>query len=514
MARYSPGDWYAVVTPTGWALLPTSVPASAVEEVWTQLREGQGLGAVIDVLVGAFGTSLSRLPDFGVLTHDDQSNVRVTLRGVVEARLWQREAAEPTLVAGHGVTTWNERSLTDVVTAELRVAGGTSQDTLPVADGVVRATGLAVAITPLPGGEDRLRVTSVELSSAPPPSPRDEPVAWIAADVRPPATTPAEPALEAEESAPEPPLESLVATPAGPGVEVLGREVAPTPEEGLPGGEDEVGSAMLVSAEPRGAAETTMFPDSVLLSDIPVPAGDDVTVAPEDAPNVYDRLLFGETVMSSVEAAAVRQAEPEEGIANPPIPLSPPVPNPEVPAPWQPPGPPPPPLPGMIAGLPSFVPPPPPPPSAPHPAQPWADHGGDTVLVQQLFPTPASTPGQAAASPTPANPVLIVTGRPPVRLDRSAIVGTRPRMSRVQEGNVPHLVSVDSPRGEISRSHVELRLEGSTVLAVDLNSTNGTMLLRVGMDPVRLQPGEPNMLVAGDRLDLGEGVELSFEGLA
>lgn len=87
-------------------------------------------------------------------------------------------------------------------------------------------------------------------------------------------------------------------------------------------------------------------------------------------------------------------------------------------------------------------------------------------------------------------------------------------MARVQEGNAPHLVTVDSPKGEISRSHVELRLEGTTVLAVDLNSTNGTMLVRSGMEPVRLQPGEPSMLVPGDRIDLGEGILLSFEGLA
>ncbi len=105
-------------------------------------------------------------------------------------------------------------------------------------------------------------------------------------------------------------------------------------------------------------------------------------------------------------------------------------------------------------------------------------------------------------------------GRAPLLLDRSAIIGTRPKLNRVQGGNVPHLVSVESPNSEISRNHLELRVEGADLLAIDLNSTNGTMLLRIGADPVRLQPREAHLLVGGDQLDLGDGVLLSFEGLA
>ena len=80
-------------------------------------------------------------------------------------------------------------------------------------------------------------------------------------------------------------------------------------------------------------------------------------------------------------------------------------------------------------------------------------------------------------------------------------------------GTVPHLVSVTSADRSISSSHVELRVEGEDVLAVDLDSMNGTRLLRPGVDPVRLHPGQPSLLVAGDRLDLGDGVVLSFEGI-
>ncbi|NLA35317.1 MAG: FHA domain-containing protein [Actinobacteria bacterium] len=72
---------------------------------------------------------------------------------------------------------------------------------------------------------------------------------------------------------------------------------------------------------------------------------------------------------------------------------------------------------------------------------------------------------------------------------------------------------VASPSGHISRSHVEIRVEGADVLAVDLNATNGTRLLRLGADPVRLHPGESTLLVSGDRLDLGDDVILTFEGI-
>jgi pSer/pThr/pTyr-binding forkhead associated (FHA) protein len=71
-------------------------------------------------------------------------------------------------------------------------------------------------------------------------------------------------------------------------------------------------------------------------------------------------------------------------------------------------------------------------------------------------------------------------------------------------------VSVPSPQQDISRSHVEVRLEGWHVLAVDLNTTNGTTLLRAGQPPLRMHPGEPVLVVSGDVVDLGDDVTLTF----
>jgi hypothetical protein len=135
-------------------------------------------------------------------------------------------------------------------------------------------------------------------------------------------------------------------------------------------------------------------------------------------------------------------------------------------------------------------------------------------MVDQLRALQAagSVPPPPVGDRTP--PTLHLPGVPPVTLDRGAIIGTRPRATRVQGNNLPRLIPVHSPNGEISRSHLELRVEGGSVLAFDLDSTNGTLLLRTGFDPIRPQPLEPSLLVPGDRIDLGDGVVLQFEDLS
>ncbi|MBK0332098.1 FHA domain-containing protein [Brachybacterium sp. MASK1Z-5] len=97
-------------------------------------------------------------------------------------------------------------------------------------------------------------------------------------------------------------------------------------------------------------------------------------------------------------------------------------------------------------------------------------------------------------------------------LDRSAIIGRRPRASRVSGDDVPQLITVPSPQQDISRSHVALRLEGWHVVAEDLRTTNGTTLLRSGEAPQRMRSGQSPVLADGDRLDLGDGVVLTLLG--
>jgi pSer/pThr/pTyr-binding forkhead associated (FHA) protein len=98
-----------------------------------------------------------------------------------------------------------------------------------------------------------------------------------------------------------------------------------------------------------------------------------------------------------------------------------------------------------------------------------------------------------------------------VELDRTVVVGRRPRAPRTAGADGARLVTVDSPSQDISRSHVEVRLEGWHVLVSDMATTNGTTLLRPGQPPQRLHPGEAVLVADGDLVDLGDGVTLTFE---
>ncbi|WP_142060304.1 FHA domain-containing protein [Pseudarthrobacter sp. B4EP4b] len=98
-----------------------------------------------------------------------------------------------------------------------------------------------------------------------------------------------------------------------------------------------------------------------------------------------------------------------------------------------------------------------------------------------------------------------------VDLDQSLVIGRQPSVSRVQGGVMPRLVQVASPGGDISRSHVEVRLEGWHVMLCDLKATNGTVLVREGQSPRRLAQNEMAILLDGDIAELGDNISLRFE---
>jgi hypothetical protein len=290
------------------------------------------------------------------------------------------------------------------------------------------------------------------------------------------------------------------------------------------------------------------------------------TELPDDA---YDH-LWGATVVKSVEDAAVRDLEEdehEEAASAPSAPSAPasapaaaPAPTP-APAPAEPrPVVPPVASSGLIDSVPSFgsvgassgssgfsgitVPPtrsaapapagapaavPPsapagpafaPPTGAPADAAPPAgtaasagdDHDGLTVTVSEL----EAMRRLAEAAPVAELPadalgrIVLSTGES-YALDRPVIIGRRPRANRVQADAVPVLVTVPSPEQDISRNHLEIRLEGRHVLAVDLATTNGSVLHRDGSPPKRLGPNEPELVLSNDVIDLGDGVTVAFE---
>lgn len=192
---------------------------------------------------------------------------------------------------------------------------------------------------------------------------------------------------------------------------------------------------------------------------------------PAPATGEYDD-LWGETIARPIEAAAVRPEEADPAAADAP---------------------------------------------ATDPEAPTGDHDGATISVAQLralrgATTDPGTDPAPVAAPVVSGRIRLSTGQV-VELDRTVVIGRRPRSTRVSADQLPHLIAVDSPEQDISRSHVEIRLEGDSVIVVDLHTTNGTTLIRGGSDPVRLHPGEQTVVVTGDVIDLGDGVTVLFEDL-
>ena len=152
------------------------------------------------------------------------------------------------------------------------------------------------------------------------------------------------------------------------------------------------------------------------------------------------------------------------------------------------------------------------------------DHDGATISAEELrsIRQPAADAPDAPTEVIPVadpDPAPAATGRirvssgQVVALDRTVIIGRRPRSTRASGANLPHLIAVDSPQQDISRSHLEIRPEGDTVVVIDLHTTNGSTLLRPGADPMRLHPGEQTLVLSGDVVDLGDGVTVAFEDL-
>ncbi|NQX34621.1 FHA domain-containing protein [Herbiconiux sp. VKM Ac-2851] len=496
---YSPGAWRAVVASGGVVVLPPTVDGALLGRIRAALDSGEGLGAVLSSLAEAFGGGFSALPPFAVVTFDADGGLRLAVRG--EASVSISEDSGPVVVSGAGVSTWSERAVPAatgfVVSTPEASAGG---ERFAIVSGVVLVSEVAV-------------VSGAAIESPPAAAP-----IAVAAPAPAPETAPAPSAAPAPEVTPEPAAALKAVSEPEP-------EPVPEPEP-----------------EPVPEVELTQDVASELESTQAEELESTQAELPDDA---YDH-LWGATVVKSVEDAAVRELDDEEAEAEsaaaavPVAPPTPPTPAPE-PAPQTPSAPTPAPAvqgTGLIDSVPGFgsvgaasgspallgttVPPaaPKPPQSTVAPAAPAAgpagdDHDGLTVTVSELEAmrrlADADAAPAAAGLPADALGRIVLSTGESYDLDRPVIIGRRPRANRVQADAVPVLVTVASPEQDISRNHLEIRLEGRHVLAVDLATTNGSVLHREGTPPKRLGPNEPELVLSGDVIDLGDGVTVAFE---
>ncbi|TDE89963.1 FHA domain-containing protein [Occultella glacieicola] len=169
------------------------------------------------------------------------------------------------------------------------------------------------------------------------------------------------------------------------------------------------------------------------------------------------------------------------------------------------------------------------PPSSAGDAEIEGDHDGETILVSHLRTAYAQDAADAVPDQPPSativpgvaddalydepRPMIMlgVSSGPRVPLDRVVLIGRAPESSRFAGSLMPRLVTVPSPQQDISRTHVEVRLEGDHVVVTDLRSTNGTLVAVPGNDPRRLHPGEGVPVPVGSLIDLGDGITISVE---
>ncbi|WP_232496660.1 FHA domain-containing protein [Agromyces humatus] len=121
--------------------------------------------------------------------------------------------------------------------------------------------------------------------------------------------------------------------------------------------------------------------------------------------------------------------------------------------------------------------------------------------------------GDLGSGETAGDPALIATvpqvriaGGPVRSVTTPLLIGRRPSPPRIARvgGIQPELVTVESRGGFISATHLELRVEGTRLVATDLRSTNGTTLRSAGGARQRLRSGESIVVIPGAELDLGD----------
>ena len=129
---------------------------------------------------------------------------------------------------------------------------------------------------------------------------------------------------------------------------------------------------------------------------------------------------------------------------------------------------------------------------------------------------PPAEPQPAAPSPLAAAPAATEAFIPQllsnqghiVPLNRTIVVGRRPSASRAPDPSTAQLLQLSSPNEEISRSHCAVSFDAGNVLVWDLDSANGTTVLRSGAFPEVLSPMRPVTLGRNDVVDLGDGAML------
>lgn len=446
---YRPGSWVAVGAESGWLLVDIDPSDPIVLQCWSLLR---GEAQIDEILDAVLQRGLRAVSNFALMRVSGERRA-VVVRGVARAVITTGRGDEQ--VSAAGIATWREQQLPADANAVLLTAGGDAEEgrLAPLSPGVTLASGIRVALT---------------------------------------GTAPAGSAAQREPRSAAAPREGTGTVATGPTAKALNATsgpAAPAPPKQAP---------------PEPAAE-------------PAPSAQ-----PTGAPAAYP----------PAERPAAPAPIPWMQQARPPAPQQPVPPPPGAPL-----APPPAPAPGAPREE-AWTPPPGTPPGSNGDSADSTvnraslsgilDHsGGAASMVQavrcqhgHLSPPMAVScrvcgfplMGQAPTSvPRPTLGVLRLSTGDVVPLDRSVVMGRNPKVDGANAAERPHIVRLPSPGHDISRTHLEIRLDGWHVLLTDLNSVNGTVVTPPWQEPQRLRPNEAVPIEPGTVVSLADEVTFRYE---
>lgn len=477
-AAWQPGGAHGLVWRSGAAVLDAGVPMEVAARVWRLVATDPSLTTWLETLADQTGAGYLHLPPFAMVVWSVEG-IHVAARGT--GLVTAHTTAGAVEVSGDGATTWLEKRL-DATCSLLHLGLGAVEASpvdAPLLGGVVTCGSISLRSDATVASDDRPLTGGARDVSSPqvtldPPTPREEvPLEELSR----PGSRSTDLQLQdqgdrgfdhlwSDKTSHQPLAAAAVRDQEDEPVPVQPTEHSPEPEA------------------QRGDDTRQVEADSSVWEE--VWHGDDDSVASEDVPEFISHVPSAAGLMGTSDTSS---------------------------------------------------------PPAHAPSERAGDHAGDTIMTlddsagpQEDEPPPASgvlaiacpdghlnpthrsrcrvcdepTVGTPQRMSQPTLGYVVTNGGERTALDRSVVIGRDPSANRFQGVRVPHLVMV--AHRHVSKNHLELRVDGWSVEAVDLNSTNGTFLVRPGQGPMRL-PSAPLLLGPGDVLDLGHGVTLQFEEL-
>jgi uncharacterized RDD family membrane protein YckC len=133
-----------------------------------------------------------------------------------------------------------------------------------------------------------------------------------------------------------------------------------------------------------------------------------------------------------------------------------------------------------------------------------AAHAEDELAFTRLRSDPAAAPARAEPAPAPQPRGITIRfddGRE-VTVDGTVLIGRNPAAAEGED--VDHLIDFADMGRSVSKTHLQLRVDGGTVWVGDRNSTNGTAVTGADGTRSQLTPGSPVAARLGDTVHFGD----------